>query len=579
MKRWLGLSLMAVFAFIISVSSVACRGGANGGIKIDPNRTQLYVSSHAGGFGSDWLTAASARFEEYYKDTSFESGKTGVQIIPDTPKTIGTGLLADIKNNRNNVIFTESVYYYDYIAAGAMADITDIVSGENSDLTEYGDNGGNIEGKLTEQQIAYYKTSDNKYYGVPHYAAFMGIMYDVDLFDEKMFYFADNENNGNDGFIIRANDKRSAGPDGKYCEVCAANGYDYSNHVCDDGLPATYDEFVKLCDYIAGAGVTPLIWSGENHADVFGKFMAQLAADFEGDEYALNFSFSGEATHLVDSIDADGTVHYKPATQITNANGYELYSSAGRYYAIDFVEKILSKSTYHHDFVFNVTHSHMDAQDDFLYSKDEDKRIAMLIDGNWWENEADSTFADMSNGNPNDPNSRQSRRIGYMPLPKATEEQVGEGETLTDFLYSMGFINVNSCDTPVKLDLAKKFLKFVNSQQSLEEFTVLTSSPKSLEYEMSDESLAKMTYFGKSMWNTRESANVVYPYSTNSLYLNHQSDFVFQSGFQSKLNNQIVTDISKKINDEHISAKEVFEGIIAYRTAEQWAANYASEIN
>ena len=27
MKRWLGLSLMAVFAFIISVSSVACRGG------------------------------------------------------------------------------------------------------------------------------------------------------------------------------------------------------------------------------------------------------------------------------------------------------------------------------------------------------------------------------------------------------------------------------------------------------------------------------------------------------------------------------------------------------------------------
>ena len=125
MKRWLGLSLMAVFAFIISVSSVACRGGANGGIKIDPNRTQLYVSSHAGGFGSDWLTAASARFEEYYKDTSFESGKTGVQIIPDTPKTIGTGLLADIKNNRNNVIFTESVYYYDYIAAG-----------ENSDLTE-----------------------------------------------------------------------------------------------------------------------------------------------------------------------------------------------------------------------------------------------------------------------------------------------------------------------------------------------------------------------------------------------------------------------------------------------------------
>lgn len=249
---------------------------------------------------------------------------------------------------------------------------------------------------------------------------------------------------------------------------------------------------------------------------------------------------------------------------------------AGRYYAVDFVEKILSKSNYHHDLAFNTTHSHMDAQDDFLYSKDEDRRIAMLIDGNWWENEADGTFADMSNGKDDDPNSRHSRRIGYMPLPKATEDQVGEGVTLTDFLYSMGFINANVTD-PVKLDLAKKFLKFVNSQESLEEFTVITSAPKSLEYEMSEESLEKMTYFGQSVWSTRQHATVIYPYSTNRLYLNHQSDFVFQGGFNSLIGGQVVTDISKKINDEHISAKEVFDGIVSYRTAERWNATYSGE--
>ena len=148
--------------------------------------------------------------------------------------------------------------------------------------------------------------------------------------------------------------------------VITANGYDYGKHTCDDGLPATYGDFVKLCDYIVGAGVTPLIWSGENHADTLGKFMAQLAADFEGSEYALNFSFDGTATHLVKSVDASGNVTYKEPTKIQNSNGYELYSSAGRYYAVDFVEKILSKSNYHHDLAFNTTHSHMDAQDDFL---------------------------------------------------------------------------------------------------------------------------------------------------------------------------------------------------------------------
>ena len=572
--RWLCMALIAVMTLTAGLGAACSRDPS--GIKIDPKRTQLYVSSHDGGYGSEWLTAASARFEEYYKDVSFEDGKTGVQIIPDTPKVIGTAMLADIKNSRNEVIFTESVYYYDYLAAGAMAEVTDIVSGKNSDLTEYGDEGGNIEGKLTEQQIAYYKTSDGKYYGVPHYAAFMGIMYDVDLFEEKMFYFSADENNGNDGFIVKKNDKRSAGPDGEFCEICAANGYDYSGHTCDDGLPATYGDFVKLCDYIVGAGVTPLIWSGENHADTLGKFMAQLAADFEGSEYALNFSFDGTATHLVKSVDASGNVTYKEPTKIQNSNGSELYSSAGRYYAVDFVEKILSKSNYHHDLAFNTTHSHMDAQDDFLYSKDEDRRIAMLIDGNWWENEADGTFADMSNGKDDDPNSRHSRRIGYMPLPKATEDQVGEGVTLTDFLYSMGFINANVTD-PVKLDLAKKFLKFVNSQESLEEFTVITSAPKSLEYEMSEESLEKMTYFGQSVWSTRQHATVIYPYSTNRLYLNHQSDFVFQGGFNSLIGGQVVTDISKKINDEHISAKEVFDGIVSYRTAERWNATYSGE--
>ena len=132
--RWLCMALIAVMTLTAGLGAACSRDPS--GIKIDPKRTQLYVSSHDGGYGSEWLTAASARFEEYYKDVSFEDGKTGVQIIPDTPKVIGTAMLADIKNSRNEVIFTESVYYYDYLAAGAMAEVTDIVSGKNSDLTE-----------------------------------------------------------------------------------------------------------------------------------------------------------------------------------------------------------------------------------------------------------------------------------------------------------------------------------------------------------------------------------------------------------------------------------------------------------
>lgn len=578
LKKWVCVGVSALTMASMCAGMTACNRGANGDITIDPKKTQLYVSSHDGGFGSDWLTAATARFEEYYKDTSFEEGKTGVQIVPDTPKVIGTALLADIKNSRNEVIFTESVFYYDYIAEGAVAEITDIINGENSSLEEYGDV-GTIEDKMTDQQVSYYNYN-GKYYGVPHYAAFMGIMYDVDLFDQKGFYFSADENNGNEGFIISKTEKRSAGPDGKFCEVCAANGYDYSKHVCDDGLPATYDDFVRLCDYIVSSGVTPLIWSGQNHSDVLNKFMQQLAADYEGNEYMLNFTFDGTATHLVDSIDNAGNVTYREPTQITNANGYELYSSAGRYYSLKFVENMLSKSSYHHDLAFNSTHSHMDAQDDFLYSKEENQPIAMLIDGNWWEHEATQTFNDMSNGNDSDPNSRMSRRIGYMPLPKATEDQVGQQETLTDFLYSMGFINAYAvADNPVKLDLAKKFLKFVNSQESLEEFTKYTSAPKSLNYSLSQETLSDMSYFGQSIWNTRKDANVIYPYSTNPLYLNNQTSFVYTAGYNSLVNGQVYNDLSKLMNDEKVSAKAIFEGIQAYFTKDKWETAYKDDLN
>ena len=38
---------------------------------------------------------------------------------------------------------------------------------------------------------SYYKYSDGKYYGLPHYESFFGIIYDVDMFEEELLYFAD----------------------------------------------------------------------------------------------------------------------------------------------------------------------------------------------------------------------------------------------------------------------------------------------------------------------------------------------------------------------------------------------------
>ena len=86
---------------------------------------------------------------------------------------------------------------------------------------------------------------NGKYYALPHYSVYQGLMYNIDLFEKKGLYFAKETDNGNDGFVVKGEEK-SCGPDGVY-------------GTSDDGLPSSYEEFFKLCDYMVQRGVTPFV--------------------------------------------------------------------------------------------------------------------------------------------------------------------------------------------------------------------------------------------------------------------------------------------------------------------------------
>ena len=147
--------------------------------KIDKSRTQLYVSNFNGGYGDSWLRQLKKKFEEKYKDESFENDKLGVQVVIDNSKTQGNHLLATIPTSNNNVFFCESVFYYDYLNAGVMADISDVV---NTDLAAYGDS-GTILDKFSDAQKSFYQTAEGKVFGIPHYEGFYGLTYDLKLRD------------------------------------------------------------------------------------------------------------------------------------------------------------------------------------------------------------------------------------------------------------------------------------------------------------------------------------------------------------------------------------------------------------
>lgn len=89
--------------------------------------------------------------------------------------------------------------------------------------------------------------------------------------------------------------------------------------------------------------------------------------------------------------------------------------------------------------------------------------------------------------------------------------------------------NVEDWKKPLALD----FIRFVNSDESLREFTSVTNTVKALDYTMSKEEKEKLTPFGKSLMELKEKSDVVYPYSTNSVYANNQAFFGTHESFRS----------------------------------------------
>ena len=86
--------------------------------------------------------------------------------------------------------------------------------------------------------------------------------------------------------------------------------------------------------------VMPLIWTGQNRAQYAGGLTWSLYADYEGREkFMKNFNFSGDVDDIVTSFD-NGKPVLKTET-ITPEKGYLLRQQVGRYYALDFMERLV----------------------------------------------------------------------------------------------------------------------------------------------------------------------------------------------------------------------------------------------
>lgn len=547
-------------ALVATVSFAACGGnpddstggsGSGGTKKLDTTKTQLNVFNYKAGYGEKWLESLESAFEEAYKDVSFETGKKGVQVWHEGDMV--TYSSAQMSTLKYDVYFLENAAYYQYLD-GTLEDLTDVVTSTDTK------DGKTILSKLYDQQLDYYGVAESDgthYYGVPSYYGNYGIVYNIDLFNKEGYYIADDKTDGL-SIVGKTGAKKSAGPDGKYGSP-------------DDGLPTTYEEFFFLCDEIKENNDVPMCWPGAYREHHLGNLFDNLVSDYEGvDQMMLNYTFDGEAKDLVVmnengkvTYNDDGTVKTETET-ITSENGYNVARQAGKYYAMQFIDKMMNTKGYYTEDSFAGSFSQTDNQTSFLMDGTDlstnEKSIAMLIDGPWWQNEASSVFERMAKRDAN--YAANKRNFGWMPLPKATQDKVGKGNVYSDYLNAFACVKSGLSEGVKKAAL--EFIKFSCSDEMLIDFTSKTGALKGYKYEIPTSATANLSEFSKSVISTVKNSDVIFKYSSSSFYNENLSVLEYSVVYSGYVNDKIYKTVPGGVENGKISGTGYFESHVKF---------------
>ncbi len=594
-KRIVSLGITALLA-ASAVLPTACGGRGPKRENIDTSKTQIYIGLGSNGV-KNWADYAGDKFEEKYAEVAFEEGKKGVQVfLSEYNEKFANFDTMPLNHSKyeEKLIITE-VITYDKIQTMAL-DITDTVKqsiGINTATGEMLDGGEteSIKDKLLPVFGDYYGAND-KFYALPAQETTFGFVYDIDLFDEMGFYFANAE-------AVAADENRSGEEDDPFhtYEFETTNAYtgadksyffvDYSGEAWtkedlsagpdgkagtyDDGMPATYEEFFALCAFMVSEGVEPIRWGG-SVPSYWTHMLNSMAADYEGEEFMLMSTFDGTANNLVEFdangnmvFEADGKTPKTYSEAITPENGYKLTAQAGFYHSMKFLETLIANNRfYDKDLCWQGGETHKIAQRRFLKSRERsgEKPIAMLVEGSWWQSEAASVFEEMAA--QDEKWSAENRKFGFMPLPKQSESLVGQKESTHIVAEFTTFIT-----SSVKTEVAnayKMFLKEMYSDEWVYDFLKITGQMRPVKMELTDAQYGDLTAFGQSNYNRHNYTNILFKPSYSSIYTTNSSIISSTANFHWDTSSSNVPATSLRES----TAETYFQANQKYWTQERW---------
>ena len=524
MMKKISTIVATTMALCFAWSGVGCMRG-NGDLlndKINENMTQLWLGVYDGGLGLQWARNIGNAFQEKYAETSFEEGKMGVQVNIDPQKSNFEPniLVPNLQGGAttDDIYFTASMDYEYYVQNGVAEDATAIwtekVYDVNGELVGSGGTKSMLD-KVDPWFVDAFKYNDGKYYGFPYEDSLKGFVYDADLFEEK--------------------------------------GYQ---------VPETMDEFYDLIDNMVKDGITPFTWTGANDF-YFTTMTTGIVVQYGGID-AANQNLFHNGTY-------DGV-------EITSENAYLLAGQQGKLEALKFLRQITSNSQYYSADAFKPSQSHLIAQSEFLSSVEAAKqdvskrRIAMLYEGEWWENEARATFDEM---NMLDENYGYGKRnFKFMKLPKIDGQQMTQSVMPSFSSGSYAFINKKA----KQKEVAKLFIQFMHSESQLETFTTTNGAVLPYDYDLSEAQYNSLTPFAKSVWDLKHDDDV-YVWRTKKAcdaakYMDIELGGISNSEIVSICNGQTYLNALRAFSTSSVTAEEYFAGHKAYLSKDKWTTEY-----
>ncbi len=556
--------ISVILAMMMIITAVPMLVACEPDLGYDPTKTQIFVANYDGGVGTNWLYDLKPRFEAATAGISYEEGKSGAELVIDPSKGYqGTQSLLAMATSYQNVYFSEAVYVKDLINSDILYDLSDIVKeGDNS-----------IESRmLSDEKNAIKAYGNGKYYALPHYEMYNGIIYDIDLFEDRLFYFSADPQPGSKGFVIDKNEQRSLGPDKKTGVI---DGIDYS---LDDGLPSTIDEFFALMDYMAvDNGVIPFLWT----EGYFNMLCEKIMLNMDGAKasrvfFDFNEGLEEGVTPVKNNIitSFSGTTPNIEQITITEENGYLLEQSASKYEALKFAQRLYADSKYYSSSVTSGTNTNEIAHEKYIYSSIDpaETPIAMLIEGTYWYQESSDVLARSVREYPATP---KDRNFGYMPLP------LGEGidrQPLNNSYYSYCVVNGNIKGNESKERVVADFLKFVYSDEELRKFTMNTGTARQFDYDLSDTEIKSMPKYYQNVWEMRKNGEVVNSCSSNPLFFNNISSLSqsYYEAWKSTVLDQTFTNVTTAFGGG-VKPQTYFESFKV--TQQQWNSKYGAYFN